>query len=54
MERVECWAEGKQMKLNILRKKILFSTSHKKFSTDIRLRNDIIETVSEANCLGQF
>ena len=50
MERVESWAEGKQMKLNILKtKNIIFNySSDKKFSTDIRLRNDVIETVSEA------
>ena len=49
MERVESWAEDKQMKLNILKtKNIIFFSSDKKFSTDIRLRNDVIETVREA------
>ena len=53
MERVESWAEGKQMKLNILKtKNIIFNfSSVKKFSTDIRLKNDVIETVSEDKLL---
>ena len=54
MERVNSWADGKQMKLNILKtKNIIFNfSSDKKFSTDIRLKKDVIETVTEAKLLG--
>ena len=54
MERVERWSEGKQMKLNIKKtKNICFNFSRdKQFSTDIKLHNESIETVSETKLLG--
>ena len=54
MQKVDSWAEDKQMKLNNLKtKNIIFNFSRdKEFSTDIRLGNNIIETVSETKLLG--
>ena len=54
MERVDKWTDSKQMKLNIKKtKNIIFNFSRdKKFSTDIKLRNNVIETVSETKLLG--
>ena len=54
MEKVNSWADGKQMKLNILKtKNMIFNfSSDKKFSTDIKLKKDVIETVTEAKLLG--
>ena len=46
MERVERWAKEKQMKLNVKK------TKDKQFSTDIKLNNESIETVSETKLLG--
>ena len=54
LEKVDSWAESKQMKLNSKKTKVMafnFS-SDKKFSTDIKLKNETIETVSETKLLG--
>ena len=54
MERVVKWSESKQMKLNTKKtKNICFNfTRDKQFSTDIKLNNESIETVSETKLLG--
>ena len=54
LEKVERWSEEKQMKLNIKKtKNICFNfTKDKQFSTDIKLKNEPIETVSETKLLG--
>ena len=54
LERVERWAKEKQMKLNVKKtKNICFNfTKDKQFSTDIKLNNESIETVSETKLLG--
>ena len=54
MERVDSWTNRKEMKLNIKKtKNMIFNFSRdKKFSTDIKLRNNVIETVSETRLLG--
>ena len=54
LERVERWAKEKQMKLNVKKtKNICFNfTKDKQFSTDIKLNNETIETVSETKLLG--
>ena len=54
MERVERWTESKQMKLNIKKtKNMCFNfTRDKQFSTDIKLSNESVETVSETKLLG--
>ena len=54
MEKVRRWTEGKQMKLNIKKtKNICFNfTRDKQFSTDIKLSDEPIETVSETKLLG--
>ena len=54
MKKVDRWAESKKMKLNIKKTKIMvfnFSRDNQ-FSTDIKLKNEIIETVSETKLLG--
>ena len=54
MEKVEKWTDEKQMKLNIKKtKNIIFNfSSDKQFSTDIKLKNESIETVNETKLLG--
>ena len=54
MEKVEIWTQRKQMKLNVKKtKNIIFNFSKdKKFSTDVRIGNESIETVSETKLLG--
>ena len=48
MERVDSWTNRKQMKLNIKKTKdIIF-----KFSSYIKLKNNVIETVSDTKLLG--
>ena len=54
MKKVESWTQFKQMKLNVKKtKNMIFNFSKdKKFSTDIRIGNESIETVSETKLLG--
>ena len=54
LEKVERWSDIKQMKLNLKKTKIVcFNfTKDKQFSTDIKLNNERIETVSETKLLG--
>ena len=54
MERVDSWTNRKQMKLNIKKtKNIIFNFSRdKKFSSYIKLKNNVIETVSDTKLLG--
>ena len=54
MEKVERWSKSKEMKLNIKKtKNICFNfTKDRQFSTDIKLNNESIETVSETKLLG--
>ena len=54
MKKVESWTQRKQMKLNVKKtKNIIFNFSKdKKFSTDVRIGNESIETVSETKLLG--
>ena len=54
VEKVEKWTQSKQMKLNVKKtKNIIFNFSKdKKFSTDVKIGNESIETVSETKLLG--
>ena len=54
LNKVDSWAENKQMKLNLKKTKIMaFNFSKdKKFSTDIKLRSETIETMKETKLLG--
>ena len=54
LNKVDSWAEKKQMKLNLKKTKIMaFNFSKdKKFSTEIKLKNETIETVNETKLLG--
>ena len=54
LKKVESWTQFKQMKLNVKKtKNMIFNFSKdKKFSTDIRIGNESIETVSETKLLG--
>ena len=54
MEKVNSWTEKKQMKLNTKKtKNMIFNFSkNNQFSTEIRIGNEIIETVKETKLLG--
>ena len=54
MEKVNSWTERKQMKLNTKKtKNMIFNFSkNNQFSTEIRIGNEIIETVKETKLLG--
>ena len=54
MEKVDNWTEKKKMKLNIKKtKNMIFNFSkNNQFSTEIKMENDVIETVTETKLLG--
>ena len=54
IDRVDKWTDDKQMKLNIKKTKNLvinFSKNHQ-FSTEIKLKGEVVETVNQAKLLG--
>ena len=54
MEKVDSWTETKKMKLNIKKtKNMIFNFSkNNQFSTEIKMGNEVIETVTETKLLG--
>jgi len=56
LEKISDWTDSKKMKLNSSKtKNMIFNYSKNyQFSTDLKVKDDIIETVSETKLLGTF